>query len=190
VAFLHNLSEQATPDMLFNLFSIYGNVQRVKIFFKRRDMGLVQYETHQQAINAKDNMNNVVFLGKPLLVSISRNGFINMPTGEKRMLCRDYTDSPFHRYKIQGSKNFQHMFPPSCILHLSNLTERMDEKFFRDFFSAVGELVGFKFLGSERRMALAKFSSIDDSINILVKYHNENINGRYLKVSFSKASSL
>ena len=41
VVFLHNLAEHATPDMLFNLFSIYGNVNRVKIFFKRRDMGLI-----------------------------------------------------------------------------------------------------------------------------------------------------
>ena len=41
VVFLHNLAEHGTPDMLFNLFSIYGNVNRVKIFFKRRDMGLI-----------------------------------------------------------------------------------------------------------------------------------------------------
>jgi polypyrimidine tract-binding protein 2 len=135
-------------------------------------------------------MNNVDFLGKPLLVSISRNGYINMPQGEKRALCRDYTDSQFHRYKIQGSKNFQHMFPPSSILHLSNLTDRTDDKFFKEFFAPVAEMVGFKFLGNERRMALAKFNSVDDAIRILVKYHNEDINGRYLKVTFSKNSSL
>jgi RNA recognition motif-containing protein len=189
VCFLHNMSEEATPEMLFNLFSLYGNVMKVKIFFKKRDMALVQYEDHQQAVMAKNNLHNLPFLGKPLLVSISRNSFINMPSSEKKAaLCKDYTNSAFHRYKIAGSKNFQHMFPPSNVLHVSNLSETMDEKFFTELFRNQAQVQAFKFIGDERRMALVKFNTIEEAVLVLVTHHNENINGRWLKISFSKAN--
>lgn len=187
VCFLHNMAESATPDMIFNLFSLYGNVLKVKIFFKRRDMGLVQYEDHQQAVTAKNNLHNVPFLGRQMLVSISRNSFINMPSSEKKAsLCKDYSDSNFHRYKIAGSKNFQHMFPPSNVLHLSNLAENMDEHFFHTLFSEQAQILTFKYIGDERRMALAKMSSIEDAVNVLIHHHNRCIGARYLKISFSK----
>ena len=189
VVFLHAMGEGAMPEMLFNLFSIYGNVVKVKIFFKRRDMGLVQFEDHQQAVNAKTNLDNIPFLGSNLLVSISRNSFINMPASEKKAaFCRDYANSPFHRYKIAGSKNFQNMFPPSNILHVSNLSDQMNEHFFRQLFARHASVVGFKYIGEGRRMALVKCKDIADAVNVLVHHHNENINGRLLKIAFSKAT--
>mmetsp|Transcript_19775 Transcript_19775/g.36431 ORF Transcript_19775/g.36431 Transcript_19775/m.36431 type:complete len:411 (+) Transcript_19775:10091-11323(+) len=187
VLFLHNMSEHVTPEMLFNLFSLYGNVMRVKVFFKRRDMALVQYEDHTQAETAKHHLHNLPFYGRTMLVSISRNSFINTP-GRKAALCRDYTDSPFHRYKIAGSKNFQHMFPPATVVHLSNLSENMDEAFFHRLFADTAQIVGFKFLGEDRRMALAKFKTIEDAAKVLAVHHNSNIKGRFLKIAFSKAT--
>ena len=189
VVFLHNMDPKTTPDMVFNLFSLYGNVLRVKIFFKRRDMGLVQLEDHQQAVTAKNNLHNIPLLGQNLLVSISRNSFINMPSNEKKAaLCKDYASSPFHRYKIAGSKNFQNMFPPSCVLHLSNLSDNMNEQFFINLFAEQADLVAFKYIGEGRRMALVKFKTVEDAVLVLVHHHNHNINGRYLKIAFSKAT--
>lgn len=189
VVFLHNMGKEATTDMLFNLFSLYGNVMRVKIFFKRRDMGLVQYENYNQAVNAQCNLDNITFLGCPLLVSISRNNFINMPSSEKKAaFCKDYSNSPFHRYKIAGSKNFQNMFPPSGILHLSNLSSSMDEGFFKRLFADQTDVGGFKYIGEGRRMALVKFKTVADAVMVLARHHNENLNGRYLKIAFSKAN--
>ena len=189
VVFLHNMSETTTPDMIFNLFSLYGNVLRIKIFFKRRDMGLVQYEDHCQAVTAKNNLHNIPFAGQTLLVSISRNSFINMPSSEKKAsLCKDYSTSPFHRYKIAGSKNCQNMFPPSHILHLSNLSDNMDESYFKRLFADQADMVGFKYIGEGKRMALAKFKSVADAVMVLAVHHNENISGRYLKIAFSKAN--
>jgi RNA recognition motif-containing protein len=187
VLFLHNMSDHVTPEMLFNLFSLYGNVMRVKVFFKRRDMALVQYEDHTQAETAKHHLHNLPLYGRTMLVSISRNSFIDTP-GRKAALCRDYTDSPFHRYKIAGSKNFQHMFPPATVVHLSNLSENMDEDFFHRLFADTAQLVGFKFLGEDRRMALAKFKTVEDAAKVLAVHHNSNIKGRFLKVAFSKAT--
>jgi RNA recognition motif-containing protein len=37
-------------------------------------------------------------------------------------------------------------------------------------------------------MALVKFNTIEEAVLVLVTHHNENINGRWLKISFSKAN--
>lgn len=48
-------------------------------------------------------------------------------------------------------------------------------------------MIAFRFLGDKRRMALAKFKSIEDAVRVLVAHHNKNISGRFLKIAFSKA---
>ena len=36
-------------------------------------------------------------------------------------LTKDYSDSPIHRFRKYGSKNYQNIFPPGKTLHLSNI---------------------------------------------------------------------
>ena len=44
-----NIPERTTPNMLFKIFGVYGNVLKVKILYKKRDTALVEYETEEQA---------------------------------------------------------------------------------------------------------------------------------------------
>jgi hypothetical protein len=37
-------------------------------------------------------------------------------------LAKDYNNSPLHRFKKPGSKNFFNIFPPNSTLHLSNIS--------------------------------------------------------------------
>jgi hypothetical protein len=36
-------------------------------------------------------------------------------------LTKDFTNSPLHRFKKPGSKNYNNIFPPGNVLHLSNI---------------------------------------------------------------------
>lgn len=49
--------ENTTPDMLFTLFGVYGDVIRVKILFNKRDTALVQFASSMQARHAQENLN-------------------------------------------------------------------------------------------------------------------------------------
>lgn len=102
-------------------------------------------------------------------------------------MVKDYTQSQFHRYKVAGSKNFQNIFPPNNVLHLSNLSDNLDQSYFNNLFREEADILNMKFLGDKRRMALVKFRSIEDAVKVLVVHHNRNISGRFLKISFSKA---
>lgn len=54
-----------------------------------------------------------------------------MPTdlqADGAKLTKDYTNSPLHRYKKKGSKNYQNIYPPSATLHLSNIPYVLTDK--------------------------------------------------------------
>ena len=43
ILIVSNLPIGITPDVIFRLFSLYGNVYKVKIMFKKRDTALVEF---------------------------------------------------------------------------------------------------------------------------------------------------
>jgi len=185
VLFLQNLSEALNPDMLFSLFSLYGIVQKVKIFFTRKDLGLVQMEEPDQASQAVTYLQDLPLLGRKLQVSLSRTSFINMSCSEpKATFCRDYSDSHLHRYKQAGR-----VCPPSATLHLSNLSANIGEGFIKRLFTEQAEVLSLRFLGPDLRQALVRFRSVEEAVRVLVYHHNETLDGRCMRISFSRAAN-
>ncbi|CAI2363175.1 unnamed protein product [Moneuplotes crassus] len=182
-----------TPYKIFRLFSLYGNVTRIKIMFKKRDTALIQFMDCYQAKLAKLYLNGCQFGGKVIKVNASKSSFIIMPKkgtkmeSEERMLAQDFSRSKEHRYKIAGSRNFQNIAPPSKVLHLSNLPKEIDEVRLQSVFSTVSNFEKIKFFDvAEKIMAHAEFDSISTAIEVIIAFHNYNIDGRYIKISFSK----
>lgn len=182
-----------TPYKIFRFFSLYGNVARVKIMFKKRDTALIQYMDHYQAKMAKLYLNGCAFWNGKIKVNTSKSQYIIMPkkgtssNSEEWMLAQDFSHSKEHRYKIAGSRNFQNIAPPSKVLHLSNLPKEIDEIKLQQLLSSVAEFQKIKFfVVNTKMMAHAEFDSISTAIEIIIAFHNYNIDGRYLKLSFSK----
>lgn len=53
--------------MLYNIFSNFGNIKKI-IFIRRQAAALIEYETVEYAAKAKEDLSNIVFMGKPLRV--------------------------------------------------------------------------------------------------------------------------
>lgn len=182
-----------TPYRIFRLFSLYGNVTKVKIMFKKRDTALIQYMDSYQAKLAKLYLNGCMFDHSQIKVNTSKSQYIIMPKkgasadSEECMLAQDFSHSKEHRYKIAGSRNFQNIAPPSKVLHLSNLPKEITEEGLTELFSPVALFEKIKFFEvGGKTMAHAEFDSISTAIEIIIAFHNFNIEGRYLKLSFSK----
>lgn len=61
-------------------------------------------------------------------------------------LTRDYSQSPLHRFKKPGSKNYLNIYPPSATLHLSNIPPNITDEFLISAFEQRGFVPkGFKF---------------------------------------------
>jgi polypyrimidine tract-binding protein 1 len=115
-----------------------------------------------------------------------------------------------HRYKVVGSKNFQHITAPSITLHVSNIDANVSEELLRERFGEFGKVTGFKFLpyvslfcfffklthfmvwfrfdSGERKMALVEMSNLEESVEALIALHNSRLLEQNIRVSFSKST--
>ncbi|NXY47686.1 PTBP1 protein, partial [Ceuthmochares aereus] len=193
VLLVSNLNpERVTPQCLFILFGVYGDVQRVKILFKKKENALVQMTDGNQAQLAMSHLNGQKLHGKPIRITLSKHNIVQLPRmgQEERGLTKDYGNSPLHRFKKPGSKNFQNIYPPSATLHLSNIPPSITEEDLKMLFSSNGGMVkGFKFFQKDRKMALIQMSSVEEAIQSLIDLHNHDLGeNHHLRVSFSKST--
>ncbi|XP_076832051.1 polypyrimidine tract-binding protein 2b isoform X1 [Brachyhypopomus gauderio] len=187
-----NLNEEmVTPQSLFTLFGVYGDVQRVKILYNKKDSALIQMADGNQAQLAMSHLNGQKMYGKIIRVTLSKHHTVQLPREglDDQGLTKDFTNSPLHRFKKPGSKNFQNIFPPSATLHLSNIPEDVTEDDLRLLFSNSGGTVkAFKFF-QDRKMALLQMATVEEAIQSLIDLHNYDMgSGHRLRVSFSKST--
>ncbi|ESO92398.1 hypothetical protein LOTGIDRAFT_216919 [Lottia gigantea] len=192
VILVSNLDEQmVTPDALFTLFGVYGDVHRVKILFNKKDNALIQMADPHQAQLAITYLDKVKVWGKPIRVAQSKHSLVQMPKeGQPDAgLTKDFTTSPLHRFKRPGSKNCQNIFPPSSVLHLSNIPPNVSEEEITELFAKQGTVKAFKFFPKDRKMALIQMSTLDEAVNALIAAHNYQLGeNSHLRVSFSKST--
>ncbi|XP_028404490.1 polypyrimidine tract-binding protein 1-like isoform X2 [Dendronephthya gigantea] len=188
-------AERIKCDDLFTLFGAYGDVMRVKILFHKPNTALIQFADPQHAQTARENLNEIRFQGNKIRVSTSKHDGISMPKkdGEGEHLTKDYSRSPAHRFKQYGSKNYQNIFPPARVLHLSNIPGNVTEEDIRSLFSSKteGKLTHFEFFTKEiargKKMALVEMGSVEEAVQALVDLHDYPIgDDSHLRISFSK----
>mmetsp|Transcript_3388 Transcript_3388/g.6650 ORF Transcript_3388/g.6650 Transcript_3388/m.6650 type:complete len:464 (-) Transcript_3388:468-1859(-) len=202
VVLVNNLDPQMmTTDKLFNLFSFYGTVLRVKIVYSKRDTALVQFDQPDQASAAISNLNGVDVYGKPLSVQVSRMMNVQLPkTGAEGGddLTKDFTDSPLQRVKKGrgGVHPVQRSHcAPSSVVHVANINPSLEEETLRDLFSSYGENILIRFLppkeGSTNKtgakMALIQLDSVETAVHALMEKHNETVMEFRIRVSFTKS---
>ncbi|XP_039591758.1 polypyrimidine tract-binding protein 2 isoform X2 [Polypterus senegalus] len=192
VLLVSNLNEEmVTPQSLFTLFGVYGDAQRVKILYNKKDSALIQMADGNQAQLAMSHLNGQKMYGKIIRVTLSKHQTVQLPREglDDQGLTKDFTNSPLHRFKKPGSKNFQNIFPPSATLHLSNIPQNITEEDLRTLFSNSGGTVkAFKFF-QDHKMALLQMSTVEEAIQALIDLHNYNLgDNHHLRVSFSKST--
>nr|CAD7444592.1 unnamed protein product [Timema bartmani] len=131
--------------LLMREVGVYGDVQRVKILYNKKDSALIQMSEPHQAHLAMTHMDKLRVFGKQIRVMPSKHQTVQLPKeGQPDAgLTKDYSNSALHRFKKPGSKNYQNIYPPSSTLHLSNIPK-------------------------DRKMALIQLATMDDSVAALI----------------------
>lgn len=190
VLLVNNLPDDAsfTPDMIFTLFGVYGDVARVKIMFNKRSSAFVQYFQAAHAQTARQMLEHLPLMGKELHVTSSKHPEILIPREreEGAELTKDFSTSPAHRYRGRNIRNSQHMHAPSPVLHVANLPDGFTEADLKKLFvDSQGNAPMVQFFALNRRMAYVKMASIAEAVLALIRNHNTKIGSSYMRVSFS-----
>ena len=203
------VTSEITPDSLFTLFSVFGDVLRVKILFAKRDTAMIQYSTHPSCLLAIQMLHQLSLGGeKPLNVSLSKHETISMPksttattTGdggssassanapaidEASTLTQDFTTSKQHRYRGKLPMNTKNIHPPSQVLHVANLPDGLTEDELRTIFGHTqSQPIEIQFFTTDPHMAYVKLPTVRDAVMALMRTHNHRVGGRSIRVSFS-----
>ncbi|CAF0727991.1 unnamed protein product [Adineta ricciae] len=180
---LHQQAQQQNPHMM--------SVQNGPVILvSNLNENVSMFATPQQALVAHQNLDHINMFGKQIKVSFSKHQFVQMPKdGSSDMgLTKDFTNSPLHRFKKPGSKNYNNIHPPGNVLHLSNIPSETTEDEIRNIFSQYGTIKRFKFFEKDHKMALIEMDTIEETIAALINTHNYRLaDSMHLRVSFSKS---
>ena len=97
-----------------------------------------------QALQAAQFLDKIKLFGKPIRVTSSKHTTVQLPKegAPDGGLTKDFSNSPLHRFKKPGSKNYANVFPPSATLHLSNIPPDVEEQTLVDAFNQHGHVKG------------------------------------------------
>uniref|UniRef100_A0A3B3ZXH3 RRM domain-containing protein n=1 Tax=Periophthalmus magnuspinnatus TaxID=409849 RepID=A0A3B3ZXH3_9GOBI len=193
-------STKINADKVFNIFCLYGNVERIKFMKSKPGAAMVEMGDCYAVDRAITHLNNTFLFGQKLNVCVSKQQAI-VPgqcyqLDDNTSSFKDFHGSRNNRFTSpeQAAKNrIQH---PSNVLHFFNAAPDITE----EFFTQVCEELGVKspstvkvFSGKSERSSsgLLEWESINDAMEALAllnHYLMKNSSGPYpytLKLCFS-----
>lgn len=179
-------AEQVDAGKLFNLFSNYGNIIRIKFLHNKPDHALVQMGDGLQAEFAVIYVKGALLFGNKLEVNYSKHAQIN-PSAD----THDFSFSNLNRFNRNVTKNFRYCCAPTKMIHVSSLPNDTRESDLTAHLAPHGHIVDAKvFEASGKKQALVHFESEEEATEVLVCKHASDFQGHTIRLAFSKSTSV
>nr|XP_022344037.1 polypyrimidine tract-binding protein homolog 3-like [Crassostrea virginica] len=186
----HDLDlEKITVDKLFNLFSMYGRVEIIKLFFHHKGSGLIQMGTEAQAASALRYLDRLHVLDRFMHLEYSRCPKID--TDDHCKWTKNFREGRMNR----GGSSFNYTktaCAPSPVIHMANLRDGITEEDIVDVFSQYGNIIDLRiYVYGRSRGALLEYASVEQAVTAIMEMHNFVLpDNKRLIVSFSRFQSM
>uniref|UniRef100_A0A2P2MFI9 Polypyrimidine tract-binding protein homolog 3 n=1 Tax=Rhizophora mucronata TaxID=61149 RepID=A0A2P2MFI9_RHIMU len=178
--------DRIDEDKLFNLFSLYGNIVRIKPLRNKPDHALVQMGDGFQAELAVHFLKGAILFGKRLEVNFSKHP--NITQGAD---THEYMNSNLNRFNRNAAKNYRYCCSPTKIVHLSTLPQDITEEEIVNHLEEHGTVVNTKlFEMNGKKQALVQFETEEQAAEALVCKHASSLAGSIIRISFSQLQSI
>ncbi|KAI5067452.1 hypothetical protein GOP47_0017980 [Adiantum capillus-veneris] len=179
-------AEQMDADKLFNLFSNYGNILRIKFLHNKPDHALVQMGDGLQAELAVHFLKGALLFGIRMEVNYSKHSQIN-PSSD----THDYSCSNLNRFNRNVSKNLRYCCAPTKMIHVSSLPNDATEVDITAHLAPHGNITEAKvFEANGKKQALVLFESEEEATEALVCKHASLFQGQTIRLAFSKSTAV
>ncbi|XP_026193575.1 polypyrimidine tract-binding protein homolog 3 [Cyclospora cayetanensis] len=203
VVIVYNIPASVNIQMLFNLFSLYGIVLRIKILKERPDTALIQYALPFYATIAQCLMMGAVCEGQALQVTLSRNKEVRLPSSaatasgdstgvedEKRTVAFNMKDQRYGGEDVE--KYVKGACRPTKTVFVANVNEEAQAEDVAALFKQYGQVLKITFKKpknetSRTKLCIMEFESEERALSAVMHLHNFEFMGRSLKVAFSKS---
>ncbi|KAK5577389.1 hypothetical protein RB653_002330 [Dictyostelium firmibasis] len=152
VLLVHGLDDVVmTCDRIFNLFCVYGNVQRVKILSSKKGAALVQMEDVHQAEAVIRFYHQMSLFKDTLQINYSKHlSITDSHNPESPTLSKDFSQSNLNRF-THPINTYKHLYKPSQTLYFSNVPKDFTEANFNQLFQSLNlqKPIGFKIFSAQ-----------------------------------------
>ncbi|XP_021283705.1 polypyrimidine tract-binding protein homolog 3 isoform X2 [Herrania umbratica] len=178
--------DRIDEDKLFNLFSLYGNIVRIKLLRNKPDHALVQMGDGFQAELAVHFLKGAMLFGKRLEVNFSKHP--NITQGAD---THEYVNSNLNRFNRNAAKNYRYCCSPTKMIHLSTLPQDVSEEEIVNHLAEHGTIVNTKlFEMNGKKQALVMFETEEQATEALVSKHASSLGGSIIRISFSQLQTI
>ncbi|CAD8125638.1 unnamed protein product [Paramecium sonneborni] len=183
-----------TSTMLYNIFSIYGNIDKM-IFLKERSSCLIQYIMSEHAAIAKESLNDIMFYGQSIKIFFSNYEEISLKTQPTKpgeivfdiKTQEEYFQGSEDTHRIKPDSTYT-LAPPCDTIQISNLTKnscqtQVMQQFMQDF----GQIKALKILTTGNKyLSIIKYLSTEVALTVLANMNGIEIDGKPIQINFSK----
>ncbi|XP_058088782.1 polypyrimidine tract-binding protein homolog 3 [Magnolia sinica] len=178
--------DKIDEDKLFNLFSVYGNIVRIKVLRNKPDHALIQMGDGFQAELAVHFLKGAMLFGKRLEVNFSKHPNITSAPD-----THEYSGSNLNRFNRNAAKNYRYCCAPTKMIHLSTLPQDITEEDIVAQLEEHGTIVSTKlFEANGKKQALVLFENEEQATEALVCKHASTIDGLVIRISFSQLQNI
>ncbi|KAJ4953308.1 hypothetical protein NE237_030140 [Protea cynaroides] len=178
--------DKIDEDKLFNLFSIYGNIVRIKFLRNKPDHALIQMGDGFQAELAVHFLKGAMLFGKRLEVNFSKHPNITSAPD-----THEYLNSNLNRFNRNAAKNYRYCCSPTKMIHLSTLPQDISEEDIMAHLEEHGNIVNTKlFEVNGKKQALVLFETEEQATEALVCKHATSIDTSVIRISFSQLQTI
>ncbi|CAD5182911.1 unnamed protein product [Musa acuminata subsp. malaccensis] len=178
--------DKIDEDKLFNLFSVYGNIVRIKLLRNKPDHALVQMADGFQAELAVHFLKGALLFGNRLELNFSKYPNIT-PAPD----THEYAGSSLNRFNNNAAKNYKYCCSPTKMIHLSSLPQDITEDEILTHLEEHGTIMNTKlFEVNGKRQALVMFENEEQATEALVCKHASTIDRSTIRISFSQLQSI
>ncbi|KAG4102521.1 polyadenylate binding protein [Neocallimastix lanati (nom. inval.)] len=179
--YIKNLDESVTDDQLRSAFEKFGKITSLVIQKddegKSKGFGFINYEKHDEAKKAVDEMNDTDFGGKKIYVS----------RAQKKNEREEELKKQYEKMKEEKLNKYQ-----GVNLYIKNLDESVTDEVLREKFSPFGTITSAKVMCDEkndnksRGFGFVCFSSPDEATKAVAEMNGYNLNGKQIYVALAQ----
>ncbi|KAG6814387.1 Protein phosphatase PP2A regulatory subunit B [Tricholoma furcatifolium] len=177
--YVKNLDVEVTQEEFENLFAKYGAVTSAVITVgddgKSKGFGFVNFENHDDAQKAVDELNDSDFRGKKLFVS----------RAQKKSEREEELRKSYEQAKMEKMNKYQ-----GVNLYIKNLEDDVDDDKLRAEFEPFGTVTSSKVMrdekGASKGFGFVCFSSPDEATKAVAEMNNKMIGSKPLYVSLAQ----
>lgn len=177
--YVKNLDTEVTQEQFEELFKKFGNVTSAVVATdeegKSKGFGFVNYENHEEAQKAVDELNETDFNGKKLFVA----------RAQKKAEREEELRKSYEMAKMEKLSKYQ-----GVNLYVKNLDDDMDDEKLRTEFEAFGAITSCKVMrddkGVSKGFGFVCFSSPDEATKAVAEMNNKMLGSKPLYVSLAQ----